>query len=154
MLGIAMRRRAARKTDADEESLIDFRLALGGVASRSAGCYLAEPATVGRSERPIRSNQSPNDRCFLHRGDDRDILQRTQRPERRSLRVKGRVHVKQAGLDRAACLHRVAALGASVRPCRHAEASRHSTNCATDQTGQPMHLLGKLPQSPRYPAFL
>ena len=105
MLGIAMRRRAARKTDADEESLIDFRLALGGVASRSAGCYLAEPATVGRSERPIRSNQTPNDRCFLHRGDDRDILQRTQRPERRWLRVKGRVHVKQWGwIERRVCI--------------------------------------------------
>jgi len=97
MLGIAMRRKAARKTDADEESLIDFRLALGGVASGSAGCYLVEPTTVGRSERPVRSDRGPNDRRFLHRGNDRDILQRTQRPERRWLRVEGLVHFGQWG---------------------------------------------------------
>ena len=95
MLGVAMRRRAARKTDADEESLIDFRLALGGVASGSAGCYLVEPTTVGRSERPVRSNRRPNDRRFLHRGNDGDILQRTQRPERRWIRVERRVHIEQ-----------------------------------------------------------
>jgi len=95
MVSLTMRRRAARKTDADDESLIDLHTTLGCVASRSAGRYVAEPTTFGRSERPVRSDPSPNDRRFLHGGNDRDILQRPQRSERRWLRVERRVHIEQ-----------------------------------------------------------
>ena len=77
------------------------------VASRSAGRYLAEPTTVGRSERPVRSNRSPNNWRLLHRGNDRDILQRNHRAEQRWLRVAQRVHIEQWGrIKRSICIER------------------------------------------------
>ena len=87
--------RAPRERGADEETRVDLRAVLGDVASRSAGRYVAEPTTVGRSERPVSTDPSSNDRRFLHRGNDRDILQRPQRSERKWLRVERRVHIEQ-----------------------------------------------------------
>jgi hypothetical protein len=47
---------------ADEEIHANFCTALGGVARRIAGRYVADPRTVGRSEYPIPRNPSPDDR--------------------------------------------------------------------------------------------
>jgi hypothetical protein len=65
--------------------------ALGGVASRSAARYVVESTTVGRSSRPVHTDRSPTDWRFLHRGNDRDILQRTHRAEHEWLGVAQRV---------------------------------------------------------------
>jgi len=86
-----------RQSGSDEDICFDCRTALDGVASRSASRYIAEPTTVGRSEHPVRRDRSPKDWRFLQRGNDRDILQRTQRPERRWLRAEGRVDIEQWG---------------------------------------------------------
>jgi hypothetical protein len=40
--------RGSEKTGTDEETRVDFRIALGGVASRSAARYVVEGTTVGR----------------------------------------------------------------------------------------------------------
>ena len=58
-----------------EGTRVDFRIALGGVANRSAARYVVEGTTVGRSARPVRTDRSPDDWRFLHRGNDRDVLQ-------------------------------------------------------------------------------
>jgi hypothetical protein len=49
----------------DEGTRVDFRIALGGVANRSAARYLVEGTTVGRSARPVHADRSPNDWRFL-----------------------------------------------------------------------------------------
>jgi hypothetical protein len=43
------------------------------------------------------SRISPTDWRFLHRGNDRDILQRNHRTEHEWLRVAQRVHIEQRG---------------------------------------------------------
>src|SRR6516162_10729966 len=42
-----------------------LRIALGGVANRSAARYIVEGTTVGRSARPVHADRSPNDWRFL-----------------------------------------------------------------------------------------
>ena len=48
-----------------EGTRVDFRIALGGVANRSAARYVVEGTTVGRSARPVHADSSPNDWRFL-----------------------------------------------------------------------------------------
>src|SRR6266480_5069057 len=88
----------------DEETRVDLCTALVGVASRSAGRYVVESTTVGRSARPVHTDRSPTDWRFLHRGNDRDILQRNHRAEHECLRVAQSVHIDQWG--RIICIER------------------------------------------------
>jgi hypothetical protein len=84
-----------------------FRIALGGVVSRSTGRYVVETTTIGRSERPVHTDRSPNDWRFLHRGNDRDVLQRDHRAEHQWLRVARRVHIEPWGrIKRRLCIER------------------------------------------------
>ena len=48
-----------------KELALIFRIALGGVANRSAARYVVEGTTVGRSARPVHVDRSPNDWRFL-----------------------------------------------------------------------------------------
>src|SRR5262249_62052126 len=90
-------RGSERLSVTDEETRVDLCTALGGVASRSAARYVAESTTVERSERPDRTDRSPNDWRFLHRGNDRDVLQRDHRAEHEWLRVAPGVHIEPWG---------------------------------------------------------
>src|SRR5262249_7120140 len=91
----------------DEETRVDLCTALGGVASRSAARYVAESTTVGRRERPVDTDRSPKDWRFLHRGNDRDVLQRDHRAEHGWLRAEPRVHIEEWGLTkRRICIER------------------------------------------------
>ena len=78
-----------------EEARVDCRTALGGIASGSTSRYVDGPTTVGWSKRPVSIDPSPKDRRFLYRGNDRNILQCTDRPEREWLWVERRVHIEQ-----------------------------------------------------------
>jgi len=78
-----------------EEARVDCRTALGGIASGSTSRYVDGPTTVGRSKRSVSTDPSPNDRRFLHRGNDRDVLQRTHRPEHGWLRIARRYGIEQ-----------------------------------------------------------
>jgi hypothetical protein len=107
-------------TDGDEETRVYFRTAHGGVASCSTSRCVDGPTTVGWSKRPVGTDPSPNDRRFLHRGNDRDILQRTQRPERKWLRVARRVHIEQSvRIERRICIERRRWRHQLVHPAMH-----------------------------------
>jgi hypothetical protein len=63
--------------------------------------------TVERSARPVHAGRSPNDWRFLHRGNDRDVLQRTHKAEHEWLRVARRIHIEQWGrIKRRICIER------------------------------------------------
>jgi hypothetical protein len=78
-----------------EETGVDFCATLGGVAGRSPSRYVEWSTTDGWSGRPVSNDASPNDRRLLHRGNDRNVLQRTYWPKHEWLRVEGGVHIEQ-----------------------------------------------------------
>jgi len=55
------------------------------------------PTTVGGSGPPVSTVAGPDDGRFLHRGNDRDVLQCTQRPEHEWLWIERRVRSEQRG---------------------------------------------------------
>ena len=93
--GSLLLRGSERLSGTNEETRVDLCTALGGVASGSAARYVVERTTVEWSERPDHTDRSPKDWRFLHRGNDRDILQRNHRAEHEWLRVAQRVHIEQ-----------------------------------------------------------
>jgi hypothetical protein len=80
-----------------EKTRVDFCTTLGGVASRSPARYVVESTRVGWSGRPVHTDRSPTEWRFLHRGNDRDILQQNYGAEHEWLRVAQRVHIEQWG---------------------------------------------------------
>ncbi len=83
----------------------DGRPSPGRVAGRSAGRYVQRPGASRHLERPATAEHtgwpastiaSPNDRHLLHRGDDRDVLQRADQPEHERLRISRR----RVGIER------------------------------------------------------
>ncbi len=80
-----------------EETRVDFCTALGGVANRSAARYDVESTTVGWSGRPVHTDRRPTDRCLLHRGNDRNVLQRADWPKHEWLWVAQRVNIEEWG---------------------------------------------------------
>ena len=74
-----------------------------GVAGGSAGHYVERsgseyderPTTVRWSSRPVSSIPSPNDRRYLRRANDSDVLQRTLQPEHGWLRIRRRDRVER-----------------------------------------------------------
>jgi hypothetical protein len=83
------------------------------VASPAAAQLATESTTAGRSGRPVHTDCSPTDWRFLHRGNDRDILQRNHRAEHEWLRVAQRVHIEQW----AASSCGAGAISPSIPPC-------------------------------------
>lgn len=87
----------------NEDTRVHSGTALGGLSGRSASRYVERnasrydqrPATVRRSSRPVSSVASADDRRYLHGGNDRDILQRPQRPELEWLRIERRVWIER-----------------------------------------------------------
>jgi hypothetical protein len=73
-----------------EETRVDCSTALGVVAGRGA---IATTAAGGR--RPDKQLATPQYRRYLHRRNDRDVLQRTHRPEHGWLRIARRYGIEQ-----------------------------------------------------------
>src|SRR5215471_21051004 len=99
LVSLATRRlllRGSGRSSTDEETRVDFRIALGGVASCSAARYVVEGTTVGRSARPVHTDRSPNDWRFLHPGNDRDVLQRSHRSEHEWLTYRVKIPIPHA----------------------------------------------------------
>ena len=99
--------------------------------------------------------EAPRTGVFLHRGNDRDVLQRDHRARTRVATGRAACPHRGVGPHQAAYLHRAAALVPSVRRSHPARANRRSTNCATDKamTAKPLcaaQLSGlKFPLKPR-----
>jgi len=107
------RDRPPKNESADEESRVDHRTALGDVASRSASCYPHNNGHLNRHNNGHlnrhnnwHNNEHSNrhlNRRYLRRGNGRDVLQRTHRPEHEWLwieqrdRVECRVRIERRG---------------------------------------------------------
>jgi len=78
-------------------------------AAAQVAISLSQQGLGGQSGR-VRSDPSPNDRRFLHRGNDRDILQRSQRSKRRWLRIgpviDRRARIEQRIRNKRVCIGR------------------------------------------------
>jgi hypothetical protein len=99
--------------------------------------------TVGRSGRPVHTDPSPTDWRFLHRGNDRDILQHNHRAEHEWLRVAQSVHIEQWG--RIICIERRRWCHQSVDPTLLKRTAVQ--RCATDQAACATRLLTRLPMT-------
>ena len=73
-----------------EETPVDCGSPLGGVAGRGA-----VSATAAGCRRPDKQLDTPQYRRYLHRRNDRDVLQRTHRPEHGWLRIARRYGIEQ-----------------------------------------------------------
>lgn len=77
---------------------------LGNVTRRSASRHIEWPAAsqhagwttaIRYPKPPVGNVASADDRHFLHRRDDGDVLQRARRPEHKRLRISGRVRFRR-----------------------------------------------------------
>ena len=73
-----------------EETRVDCRIPLGGVAGRGP-----ISTTAAGCRRPHKQLDTPRYRRYLHRRNDRDVLQRTHRPEHGWLRIARRYGIEQ-----------------------------------------------------------
>jgi len=90
-----------KTSSADMEARADCRTAdcsppSGGIAGRGASHDADRPTAIERTKRSIGgAGASPGNRRFLHRGNDRHILQRHRTSERGRLRIGRRIRIGQ-----------------------------------------------------------
>ena len=89
-IGFALLSGASEGSHSNEETPVDCGPPLGGVAGRGA-----VSATAAGRRRPDKQFDTPQYRRYLHRRNDRDVLQRTHRPEHGWLRIARRYRIEQ-----------------------------------------------------------
>ena len=95
-----------------EETRVDCGSPLGGVASRGA-----VSATAAGRRRPDKQFDTPQYRRYLHRRNDRDVLQRTHRPEHGWPRIARRYGIEQRyRIEQRVCIERWCRQQHIVRP--------------------------------------